>query len=78
METFIHVHLPYKHDPNNINGIHVCFLNKVSYLKKEAMNFFWDHDNGKINRISRSRYAQLNSEVLTVSLLPSKNREKYS
>ena len=40
----------YKHDPNNINGIHMYFfhvLHKVLYCKNRKMRFLWHCDNTK-------------------------------
>ena len=28
------IHLPYKHDPNNINGIHMCFFRVFMVIAK--------------------------------------------
>ena len=43
------IHLSNKHDPNNINGIHVffCVSHKILYSENSKMRFLWNHDNGK-------------------------------
>ena len=43
-------HLPCKHDPININEIHVFFrvLQKILYRENSKMRFPWYRDNGKI------------------------------
>ena len=35
------IHLPYKHDPNNLNGIHMFFrvFHEVVYRKNSKMRF---------------------------------------
>ena len=42
-------HLPCKHDPININEIHVFFrvLQKILYRENSKMRFPWYRDNGK-------------------------------
>ena len=56
MEAVNTIHLPNKHDPNNVNGIRVffCVLHKVLYRQNSKMRFLWNCDDGKVDRISRS------------------------
>ena len=53
------IHLPYKHDPNNVNGIHVFFFRfcRVLYQENSTMRFVWHHDNGKMDHISQLQHA---------------------
>ena len=53
------IHLPYEHDIKQItnNYKHVWVFHKVLYRENSKMRFLWHRDNGKIDHISRLRYA---------------------
>ena len=54
MYVCMYICITNKHDPNNINEIHVvffCDLHKVLHHKNSKMRFLWNRDNEKIDRI---------------------------